>query len=110
MTVIPDFRRMLALAILALLPGIAAAASSYKISVPSDLLFGGITLKAGDYSLSLEGKDAVFKRGKESIQVQVNIEKNPTKFKDTTLQISNATINAIDLGGTDMIITFRKPD
>lgn len=108
MMTIPHFRRVVALAIVALLPGIAIAASSYKVSLPSDLLFGGITLKAGNYNVSLEGKNAVFKKGKDSIPIRVNIEKNATKFSDTKLEISASTINAIDLGGTDMIITFRK--
>jgi hypothetical protein len=88
---------------------LASAASSYKVNLPSDLLAGGTKLKAGDYTLTLEGKQAVFKKGKETIQIPADIEKNEKKFSDTTLELDGAKIQAIDIGGTDMKITFRSP-
>jgi hypothetical protein len=86
---------------------VASAASSYKVTLPSDLFAGDTQLKKGEYTMTLEGKQAVFKRGKESIQIPVFVEKNDKKFGDTTLEISGTKIQSIDLGGTDMKIMFR---
>jgi hypothetical protein len=86
---------------------VAGAASSYKIALPSDLYAGDVQLKAGEYTLTLEGKQAVFKKGKQSIQVPFSVEKSALKFPDTELEIDGMKIQSIDLGGTDMKITFR---
>jgi hypothetical protein len=98
----------LSLTLAILMASIASAAASYKINLPSDLFAGDTKLKAGDYTLTLEGKQAVFKKGKESIQIPVDVEKNEKKFSDTTLELDGAKIQAIDIGGTDMRITFRS--
>ena len=90
-----------------LMAGMAAAASSYKVTLPSDLSAGDVQLKAGEYTLTLEGKLAVFKRGKESIQIPAFVEKNDQKYEDTSLELVGSQMKAIDLGGTDMRITFR---
>lgn len=97
---------LLALAIL--MANIAGAASSYKVTLPSDLTAGDMQLKAGEYTLTLEGKQAVFKKGKESISILADVEKNGKKFPDTTLELKSGKIEAIDIGGTDMKITFRS--
>jgi hypothetical protein len=83
------------------------AASSYKITVPSDLSAGETLLKAGQYTLTLEGKMAVFKKGTVSIQIPIFVDKNTGKTAQTTLEINGKMIQAIDLGGTDLRITFR---
>jgi hypothetical protein len=87
---------------------LASGASSYKVDVPSNLSAGDVQLKAGEYTITLEGKQAIFKRGKESIQIPVYVEKNDSKFPHTMLEIDGMTIHAIDLGGTDTRILFRR--
>jgi hypothetical protein len=87
---------------------LAGAASSYKVDVPSNLSAGDVQLKAGEYTITLEGKQAIFKRGKESVQIPVYVEKNDAKFPHTMLEIDGMTIHAIDLGGTDTRILFRR--
>jgi hypothetical protein len=87
---------------------LASAASSYKVTLTSDLSAGDVQLKTGEYSMTLEGKQAIFKRGKESIQIPVYVEKNDSKFPHTMLEIDGVTIRAIDLGGTDLRIMFRR--
>jgi len=99
-------RFSLGLAMLA--AGIASAASSYKVTLPSDLSAGGVLLKAGEYTLTLEGKQAVLKRGKESFQIPAIVEKNDKKFEETILETTGSTIQSIDLRGTDMKIMFRS--
>jgi hypothetical protein len=101
---IPQF--LLGLTVFAV--SVANAASSYKVTLPSDLFAGDVQLKAGEYTMTLEGKQAVFKKGKDSVQVPFNIEKNEKKFPDTTLELDGSKIQSIDLGGTDMKIMFRS--
>ncbi len=91
-----------------LMASVASAASSYKVNVPSNLTAGDVPIKAGDYILTLEGKQVVLKRGKESIQIPALVEKNDKKFPVTTLELMGSKIEAIDVGGTDMKITFRS--
>ncbi len=96
----------LRLAILA--AGVASAASSYKVTLPSDLSAGDVQLKAGEYTLTLEAKQVVLKKGKESFQIPAVVEKNDRKFSDTKLELMGSKIQAIDIGGTDMKILFRR--
>ncbi len=88
----------LCLATLAL--GIASAASSYTITLPSDTMVGDVHLKAGQYKMTVEGNQAIFKQGKSSASVPVSVEQNATKFKYTAVESVDSKVNAIDLGGT----------
>lgn len=96
----------LGLATLAL--SVAGAASSYSVTLPSDLSAGGVTLKAGNYKVTVENNEATFKQGKQEIKVPASIENAPTKFSDTSLEASGANLQAIDLGGTTMKIVFKS--
>ena len=86
---------------------LASAASSYKITLPSDLFAGDVQLKAGDYIVTLEGKEAVFTKGKTVIRVPAIVDKNEKKFPETGLELSGSKIQSIDLGGTNIMIKFR---
>lgn len=88
--------------------GIANAASSYKVTLPSDLSAGSVTLKAGDYKVEVEGDQATFKQGKQTIQVPAAVETSTSKFPDTTLESSGTNLQAIDIGGTTMKIVFKS--
>lgn len=85
----------------------AVAASAYKVTLPSDLSVGGTKLKSGDYTVSVEGKQAIFKRGKDTFSIPVDVEKGDKKFSQTTLELDGANIKRIDLGGTDSILVFQ---
>ncbi len=89
----------LCLATLAL--GVASAASSFSITLPSDTMVGDTHLKAGQYKLELQGNQAIFKQGKTTVQVPVTIEKASNKFRFTALETVDSKLNAIDLRGTD---------
>jgi hypothetical protein len=102
----------LRLALATLVLGIAGAvlsfaASSYNVSLPSDVSIGETKLKSGQYAVSLQGKQAVFKMGKLTISVPVAIEKSPKKFSETTLEMSGSDLRVINLGGTDTILVFQ---
>jgi hypothetical protein len=88
------------LGLLALGLGVASAASSYKITLPSDLSAGSVTLKAGDYKVEVEGDQATFKQGKQEVKVPVTVETSASKFPDTTVESSGTNLQAIDIGGT----------
>jgi hypothetical protein len=87
--------------------GIASAASSYKITLPSDLSAGTVTLKAGDYKVEVEGGQATFRQGKQEIKVPVSVENSASKFEDTTLESSGTDLQAIDIGGTTTKIVIK---
>jgi hypothetical protein len=87
--------------------GIASAASSYKVTLPSDLSAGTVMLKAGDYKVEVEGDQATFKQGKQEIKVPVRMEKSASKFQDTTLESSGTNLQAIDIGGTTTKIVVK---
>ena len=107
MTIQP-FRLALATLVLCVTGAVLSfAASSYKVSLPSDVSIGDTKLKSGAYTVSLEGKLAVFKMGKLAISVPVTIEKSPKKFSETTLEMSGGELRMIDLGGTDTILVFQ---
>ncbi|HEY1240158.1 MAG TPA: hypothetical protein VGF16_06350 [Bryobacteraceae bacterium] len=89
----------LCLATLAL--GIASAASSYSVTLTSDISAGNSQLKAGDYKVAVEGNQAIFKQGKETTQVPVTVEKNAKKFRYTSLQSVDSKLQSIELGGTN---------
>ncbi len=56
--------------------GVASAASSYKVTIPADIWAGDTQLKAGDYKVQVEGNQATFMLGKQTIQVPASVEKN----------------------------------
>lgn len=84
----------------------AFAASSYKVTLPSDVSIGSAKLKAGEYTVSVQNKQAVFKRGKTTIQVPVDVEKSDHKFSDNAFEMSGNDLRVIDLRGTDTMLVF----
>src|SRR5580704_10255605 len=87
--------------------GVASAASSYKVTIPTDTWAGDTQLKAGDYKVQIEGNQATFVRGKQSIQVAATMEKSTTKAQETLLETSGTKLQAIDIGGTTMKIVIK---
>jgi len=100
----------LALCLATLALGIASAASSYSVTLTSDMSAGNTQLKAGNYKVEVEGNQAIFKQGKETAQVPVTVEKNATKFRYTTVQTVDSKIEAIELGGstTKLVVAPAK--
>lgn len=96
----------LTLGIVTLALGVASAASSYSINLASETWAGDTKLKAGEYKIQVEGNQAIFKHGKESITVPVTVEKAPNTYRYTSLEASNSKLDAIDLGGTNTKIVF----
>lgn len=102
------FRCVLATLLLSLATAVSTyAASSYKVTFPMEVSVADAKLKSGAYTITLDGKDAVFTKGKEVIRIPVAVDKNLGKFSDTTVEMSGSTVQAIDLGGTNTRLVFR---
>ena len=75
---------------------------------------GSTDLKAGQYTLRVEGSQAIFTeaRGSESFTVPVKIEKNNRKFGQTSVDMNSENgrenIREIDLGGSTTKLEFGK--
>jgi hypothetical protein len=97
----------LSLGLVTLALGIASAATSYKVTIPSDTWAGDTQLKAGIYKVEVEGNQATFRLGKQTIQVPASVENNPNRFPNTTLEMSGTKLQAIDIGDSTMKIVFK---
>ncbi len=87
---------------------VSAAPSTFNVVVSSDSLVGDTQISAGNYKVTVEGNQAVFTTGKQSVQVAASMEKSPMTFPGTMLEVAGNKLQAIDLGGTDMKIVFNS--
>lgn len=94
---------MLATGVLAF-AGLASAAS-FDLSSPAYV--GQTELKAGHYKIDVQGDKAVFKSGKQSVEVPVTVDKGSKKFNETSIESSGSKIQTIHLGGTSTSITIK---
>ena len=85
------------------------AASGYKVSLPEKMWVGSTELKPGDYRVEVNGNQATFKMGKDSIQVPATVETAPTKFNFTEIAASESKLQEIHVGGTNTKIVFGAP-
>src|SRR5689334_8455503 len=88
--------------------GIASAATTYTIDLTSDASVGAKRLKAGKYKLQIEGNQATFTQGKETIAIPATVEKSASKFAYTTVDTVGSTLREIDLGRTNTKIVFKQ--
>ena len=86
--------------------GIASAASSYSVKFYQSVQIGATELKPGDYKVEMQGDKAVFKSGKNVVEVPATLEKGDKKYNFTSFTSADSKVNEIDLGGTNMKIVF----
>jgi hypothetical protein len=87
------------------LAGIASA-KSYDIVLSSPATAGSVQLAAGEYSLQVQGSNAIFtnvETGK-SVTVSVKMEYAAKKFEKTAVDSTANKTRAIDLGGSTMML------
>jgi hypothetical protein len=94
----------LGLATLAL--GIASAASSYDVKLYDAVWIGSTQLKAGAYKVEVQGNKAVFKSGKNVVEVPATMGTADKKFDSTSFVSEKSQLLEIDLGGTTSKIVF----
>ena len=106
-------RSLLLVSALALAGLSVASAKSYSIHIDETLKAGPVTLAPGNYSMKVNGSEAVFKdeNGKK-VTVPVKIENGDKKHDLTAVEstkTNNGTkIQSIDLGGTTETLEFSE--
>ena len=91
-----------------------ASAKTYHITVSDHTQVAGTQLKAGDYTVKVDGAKAVL-IGEDDKRVEATgtIQTADRKFPETTLEINKGSdginhVTAIDLGGTTTRLTFSR--
>ena len=90
----------------ALALGIASAASSHNVDLKKSVTIGSTQLQPGSYKLEMQGDKAVFKTGKNVVEVPATLGTSDQKFGTTGIVTNGAQLVEIDLGGTTEKILF----
>jgi len=91
------------------LAGIASA-KSYDIVLSAPTTAGSVQLAAGEYTLKVQGTNAVFtnvENGKKVTAV-VKVENGAKKFDQTAVDSTNNKITAIELGGSSTVLEMGE--
>ncbi len=90
-----------------------ASAATYHISVPGNTDVAGTQLKAGDYSVKVNGNTATLTNDGSHARVEATgaVQSSDKKFGQTALEMTTGSnganhISAIDLAGTTTRLTF----
>lgn len=102
----------LRIAILSVAASAIAAAATYKISLPVDVVLDGHELSAGDYRVDVNNDTAVLQKGKQKVETKVRTETVDQKFGATSVRYVQAsgnryTMNSISVGGTKTKLIFE---
>jgi hypothetical protein len=109
-----NVKSLLAVGALTLSFGLVASAKSYDIVLSSPAKAGSVVLPAGQYSLKLNGANAVFKNNNSSKQftAPVKVESASRKHEETAVDMTkqNGTdqILSIELGGSKTTLEFNN--
>jgi len=104
------FKRVVLLALLCVS---FVMAKGYVFTVPDTVQAGTVQLKAGEYSVSVQGAQATFTDQYGHRQTTaVKVDKADAKFADTAVYCSNAggksKVDYIGLKGTDQKLVFNQ--
>ena len=92
----------------------AVSAKSYDIVLANPTKAGSVLLPAGEYSVKLEGSNAVFKESNksETFTAPVTVEQAQKKHEETavetTQQNGTSLLRAIELGGSTETLEFSR--
>lgn len=85
--------------------GFASAASSHSLDLTHSVTIGSTELQAGSYKVEIQGDKAVFKAGKNVIEVPATLGTSDKKFSTTGLVTNGPKLIEIDFAGsTDKIL------
>jgi hypothetical protein len=92
-----------------------ASAKTYHVVVPDHADLAGAKVKAGDYSVKIDGTKAILIGDENNKKIEANgsVQTADKKFSETTLEVVRGAdginhITAIDLGGTTTRLTFNN--
>ena len=84
-----------------------AASNAFRVNVLQDSVIEGKSVKAGEYKVSVENGNAVFKQGRESIEVPAREETETNKIASTVLVYTDGTkLQEVRVGGTHTKLIF----
>jgi hypothetical protein len=90
-----------------------ASAKSYDLHFNSPTKVGATELKPGDYSLKVEGSQAIFTNedNRQSVTVPVKVAQRDKKSEYTTVESTNEggmdIVHSIDLGGSKTALDIQ---
>ncbi|HUP02383.1 MAG TPA: hypothetical protein VMU19_00245 [Bryobacteraceae bacterium] len=81
-----------------------AGAKTYTVDLLHPAMLGGSELQAGQYRIQVDGDKVVVHVGKTTAEAPVKTETAPTKYRDTSVRVTEAGgvqhITEICIGGT----------
>ena len=98
------------MAALALSAGLSMAhARSYEILLPKSTQAGGMQLAPGQYRLTVEGDNAIFTNVQTNHSFVAPVKVETTEKHDvTSVEVKDAHITSIALGGSDETLEFGE--
>jgi len=87
----------------------AASAASYDVKITSPVSYGVKKLNTGQYNVEVSGDKAMFKKGKQVIELPVVVEEAASKYDGTQVNSSSSQLREIHVGGTKVKLIFH-PD
>jgi hypothetical protein len=101
----------IAVAFLALALSMAASAKSYTLDVFVPMVLSGTELKPGTYTLDLNDKKIVVKKGKLAVEANVNVDSVEAQIPSTRIRCEDVggkyQVKEIQLGGTSMKLVIN---
>jgi hypothetical protein len=95
-----------ALGLTAFAAAFASAASSHSVDLKKPVTIGSTQLEAGQYRVEMQGDKAVFKMGKNVVEVPATLATNDHKYSTNGIVTKGQQLLEIDLGGTTEKIVF----
>ena len=86
--------------------GFASAASSHSVDLRHSVTIGSTELQAGSYKVEMQGDKAVFKAGKNVVEVPATLGTSDKKYTTTGIVTDGQKLIEIDFGGTTEKILF----
>jgi hypothetical protein len=105
-------KKLFAIGVLALSSLCILSAKSYEITLTSPTKAGSVQLKPGQYSLKVQGANAIFTdvNSSKTFTTPVKVVESVKKFDDTKVQSTkdgdSERIDEIDLGGSKTKLGF----
>ncbi|HKE22066.1 MAG TPA: hypothetical protein VKB88_06725 [Bryobacteraceae bacterium] len=89
-----------------------AGPKSYSFTLYEPATFGGTELKPGSYKVDVTDQKAVIHNGRETSEVPVKVEQNPSRYAQTTVRMTNENgkyrVDEIHIGGSKTKLVLNE--
>ena len=101
------------LAVLLIVPSLLIGANTYKVRIDHAANAAGAELPTGEYSVRLDGENAIFvKAHTKEVSIHAKVENGNKKFDYTLVEYSHRDgkdiVTAIHLGGSKITLEFQN--